>query len=342
MTELNRYHIFVSSALRNSGTSSEFSISVNPPLTKQHPYNYFVAQIASVELPYSWDQVNSSNNTLQFSYNMGSGFTNYTCTITEGNYNILQLITALTNAIDSVIPAHTWTWNITYSQTTGKVTFGIALVPPLPTIMLNINFPANTFLARMFGCLSSSNIIFGYSSSSYQTASGSTNVNVNPISSIFIRSTNLAQIKNQENLVAGYTQDVSDILCKIQVLTPPKTWVMYNGELGLSAKLTNPIIDKIDVYLSDNYSFSLNLKNNDWTFRITFIEYRPVDLGDAYLQTKHLNGSAGDEGVRSLTASLNAKQARATKEETARQRVDEEVKNEEVKNEEVKTRRFQK
>jgi hypothetical protein len=104
--------------------------------------------------------------------------------------------------------------------------------------------------------------------------------------------------------------------------------------------------------LADNYSFSLNLKNNDWTFRITFIEYRPVDLGDAYLQTKHLNGSAGDEGVRPLTAGLNVgsktineevkneevsavpagSRPRATKEETARQRIDEEV----------KTRRFQK
>ena len=298
MTELNRYHIFCSSALRQSGTPNEFSIAVNPPLTKTHPYNYFVAQIVSVELPYSWDQVNITNNTLQFSYNMGAGFTNYTCNISEGNYNILQLITALTNAIDSVIPAHTWTWNIIYSQTTGKVTFGIGLVPPLPTIILNINFPANQFLARMFGCLDPTNIIFGYSGASYQTMAGSTNVNVNPVSSVYVRSTNLAQLKNQENLVTGYGQDVSDILCKIQVLTPPKTWVMYNGELGLSAKLTNPIIDKIDIYLSDNYSFSLNLKNNDWTFRITFIEYRPVDLGDAYLQTKHLNGSIGETAYK--------------------------------------------
>jgi hypothetical protein len=78
------------------------------------------------------------------------------------------------------------------------------------------------------------------------------------------------------------------------------------------------------------------LKNNDWTFRITFIEYRPVDLGDAYLQTKHLNGSAGDEGVRSLTASLNAGSKIVDEEvsavPSARQRIDEEV----------KTRRFQK
>lgn len=280
MSEVNRYHVFVNTQLRTSSSksASDFSLAVNPPLMLNHPNNYFVCQIMSVEIPYTWFQVNSSNNTLQIGYNLNTtSFTNYTITILAGNYNINQLILALGNAIDSVIPTRTYSYNIVYDPVSGKLSFGLSKVAPLPTVIIAINFPANPFLARMFGCLGNSNIVFGYSNSLYHNVSSSTNVNVNPVSSIYIRSTNLKQIKNQENLVLGYGQDPSDILCKIQVMTPPKTYVYYNGELGLSARISNPIIDKLDIYLSDNYSFGMDLNSNDWTFRISFYEMKPVE-----------------------------------------------------------------
>ena len=299
MTEINRYHIFVNTALRSntSESSSNFTIQVNPPLTKDHPNHYFTAQIVSVEIPYTWNQVNSTNNTLQITYQA----VNYTINLTAGNYTVYSLITELANKVNSVIPVHPWTDNTTYNSNTGIINFGIKDVPSGSTTsyVLAYNFPANPFLARMFGCLNNSSIVFGYGpiSSVYQyiNVNGSTNVNVNPVSSIFIRSNNLKQLKNQENLVSGYAQDPSDILCKLQVYTPPKTYIFYNGELGLNARITNPIIDKLDIYLSDNNSFSLNLNQNDWTFRITFIEYRPIDLSDAFLKTKDLTGLLNEE-----------------------------------------------
>ena len=101
-------------------------------------------------------------------------------------------------------------------------------------------------------------------------------------------------------MVAGYRTDPSDILCKLQVYTPPKSWIFYNGELGLSAKIVNPVIDKIDIYLSDNYSFALDLNNNDWTFRITFIEFMPQTIGDGYEQTKHLIGNFNNQSGGTL------------------------------------------
>jgi hypothetical protein len=274
--EINRYHIFVNTELRNSGTSSDFSIAVNPPLVKKHPNNYFVAQIVSVEIPYSWLQVNSGNNTLAILYAInGGGLIPYTITLTSGNYNVNTLITALGNAIDAVVPAHTWKHNYTYNQDTGKITFGIKDAGAYSSVAIAINFPANNFLARMFGALAQTNVAYGYASLTYQNVSGTTNINVNPVSSIYIRSTNIKQLKNQENMVIGSGQDPSDILSKLQIYTPPRTYVFYNGELGLSARITNVLIDKLDIYLSDNYSFDLDMMNNDWTFRITFIEYEP-------------------------------------------------------------------
>ena len=299
MTEINRYHIFVNTALRSntSQSSSNFTVQVNPPLTKDHPNHYFSAQIVSVEIPYTWNQINSTNNTLQVIY---QGI-NYSINLTAGNYTVYTLITELATQVNNTIPSHPWTDNTTYNPNTGVITFGITNVPSgsTTTYTIGYNFPANSFLARMFGCLNNSSIIFGYGPVSgvyqYININGSTNVNVNPVSSIYIRSSNLKQLKNQENLVSGYSQDPSDILCKLQVYTPPKTWIFYNGELGLSARITNPIIDKLDMYLSDNSSFNLNLNNNDWTFRITFVEYRPFDLSDAFLKTKDLTGLLNEE-----------------------------------------------
>jgi hypothetical protein len=299
MTEINRYHIFVNTALRNSSSqsSSNFTIQVNPPLTKLHPNHYFTAQIVSVEIPYTWNQINSTNNILQMTYQSIT----YNLTITPGNYSVYSLITELSNQVNKTIPSHPWSDNTTYNPNTGIISFGITNLPSgsTTTYTISYNFPANPFLARMFGCLNNSSIIYGYGLVSgiyqYINVSGSTNVNLNPVSSIYIRSSNLKQIKNQENLVVGYGQDPSDILCKLQVYTPPKTWIFYNGELGLSAKITNPIIDKLDIYLSDNSSFDLNLNNNDWTFRISFIEYKPFDLTEAFLKTKDLNGLLNEE-----------------------------------------------
>jgi hypothetical protein len=302
--EINRYHVFVSTALRSntSQSSSNFSVAVNPPLIKQHPNHYFTAQIVSVEIPYTWNQVNSTNNVLQIVYQSIT----YTINITPGNYTIYNLITELANKVNSVIPAHPWTDSTTYNSTTGVITFGIKDVPSMSTntYVVAYNFPANQFLARMFGCLNNSSIVFGYGpiSSVYQyiNVNGSTNINVNPVSSIYLRSSNLKQILNQENLVSGYAHDPSDILCKLQVYTPPKTWIFYNGELGLSARISNPIIDQIAIYLSDNSSFDLNLNQNDWTFRITFVEYRPFDLTDSFLRTKDLNGLMNQEHTYAL------------------------------------------
>jgi hypothetical protein len=293
--EVNRFHIFVNTALRNSGTQNDFSINVNPPLVKLHPSNYFVAQIVSVEIPYSWLQVNSTNNTLPVALGLNGGAFSYaTLVIASGNYTATSLSTALFTALKVAYPAITFTDATTYNASSGKYTFGILNAGAYTSVVVSYNFTANTFLARMFGCLAATNIVFGSVGAVYTNVSGSTNINVNPVSSIFIRSTNLKQLKNQENLVVGFGQDPSDILCKLQVYTPPRSYIFYNGELGLSAKLSNSIIDKLDFYLSDNYSFGLNMNNNDWSFRITFIEYEPHTLSMAEQITRPLNSKMGE------------------------------------------------
>lgn len=297
--EINRYHVFCSTALRASGTSNDFSIQLNPPLTKKDPHSYFVAQIVSVEIPYTWVQLKAPNTTLSFRYQINGGAINtYTCQLLEGNYNINQLMIAYATAIDFTLNlaglTKTWTHNLTYDNAGGKVVFNIANASAYTSIYITPLFWANTYLGKMFGVFqqgSTSNGSYGYTSGTYVSTTSNIQVNVNPISSIYIRSSNLRQIKNQENLVAGFKADPSDILCKLQIYTQPRSWIFYNGELGFSARLENNAIDKLDIYLSDNSTFALDLNTADWTFRITFIEYMPFNMGSGYEQTKHLMGN---------------------------------------------------
>ena len=70
------------------------------------------ASVQNAIIPYSFYNVNSNNNTLMYTVNGGSV---QTLNITEGNYNVNTLITAITSAI----PAFT----ITYSNSTNFLTF---------------------------------------------------------------------------------------------------------------------------------------------------------------------------------------------------------------------------
>ena len=294
--EINRYHVFCNTVQRSSGTSNDFSIALNPPYTRSNPHSYFVAQIVSVEIPYSWFQINSTNNKITFDYKVGATVPDtFVMYITPGNYTVTTLMANFATQMDAVIPAHTWGHNLTYDANTNKITFGIKTASAYYSIDISLKFQLNSFMARIFGCTSGATITYGYLSLVYKNITATTNCNVNPVSSIYIRSSNLRQVKNQENMVEGFKADPSDILCKLQIYTPPKTYCFYNGEMGLTARLVNPVIDKIDLYLSDNYSFALDLLNNDWTFRITFIEYMPTNVGDGFEMTKHLNGTFNNQ-----------------------------------------------
>lgn len=305
--EIQRYHFFGNTRYREASSAStdDCVFTVNPPFVLSNPSNYFVALIGSAEIPATFNSINSTNNRLRFAIQIGAGAVTYQyATIPSGNYTAYTLITAYKAAMLAAVPGgpYTFRFGLTYDVDSRKYTFGVtgAGSPGETFIAVGIYFTENEFLAKVFGCIDVSSCLFGYQSSVYTNFTGATNVNTNPISSIYIRSTNLKQRFNQESMVAGAKNDLSDILCKIQCMTPPGTYVFYNGELGLSARITNQVIDRLELYLSDNSSFALNLHKNDWTFRLTFIEMAPQANGDGH--TKALNGQMLDVSMsRALT-----------------------------------------
>lgn len=283
MTTILEHHVFIDSRQRANGTSDEFTVWLAKPIVKTHPSHFFTARIVSAEIPYTWKQVNATNNTLPISVLYMSNTYISSLVLTPGNYNINQLLTELKTKLIAVVQSLTGqviTMTTSYSAATNLISVTLG---SLPVIQVTIRFSLNKFIGSMFGCL------VDKSMSNTSGFVGDRNVNVNPVTSIYIRSELFRQTDSYECIVQKW--DVSDVIAKIQVMTPPNTILYYSGDLMLENRIVNEVIDRVSVYLSDNQSYALDLNGNDWSFRITFAEKRPLDIEhtESYALTRQID-----------------------------------------------------
>ena len=143
-----------------------------------------------IEVPYSFNQINSNYNQLNYNYSDASGNYNSTITFPIGNYNITNLISTLISLLITDIliyrPSSTLTtsnFNINYNSNTSLVTFSITYSAAVTIIL---KFSLNYVLGVCFG-FPMVNVTFGTTT----ILTSSNKVNVNPISSIYLRSDNL-------------------------------------------------------------------------------------------------------------------------------------------------------
>jgi hypothetical protein len=100
------------------------------------------------------------------------------------------------------------------------------------------------------------------------------NVNVSPITSLYIRSNSLSQTaKNQERLVEA-AFSVSDILLKIPVNSYYNTWLMYENN-DFSVRLNNKHIEEISLYITSQTYDKVVFNGIHWRLVIQITEYEP-------------------------------------------------------------------
>ena len=147
----------------NGGVDTDVTFAISPPLTTTDFFN-FTLTLESAEIPISWYNVNSSNNT--FIYHLISSGVETTITIPVKNYNATQLLTVLNTLLSSLGVS------ITYDEQSNRYTFTgsadfklkgnafriLGLVPDATTFnnsssnilvspsMINLLFPRNCFL----------------------------------------------------------------------------------------------------------------------------------------------------------------------------------------------------
>lgn len=272
MPIVNQYNLFLSSANRTSGTSSDYHITLRKPIVLQSPNNWFDVRVGSCEIPYIFKLINSSNNVIQYSILRNSITSNGTFTIEAGNYNILNLLTEVSTKLQASILAlisFNAPFNFTYDRNAGHVTFSIVGTDAIATsITINNNSPV--FLK----CVGFSNqFTFSYTNSTTRADIESTqNVNVYQNPALYVRSETLIQSQNVESIISGPTEP-SDILAKIQVNVQPQTMIQWANPTDLVLEINNKIIDDISLYLGSSTSYNLDLGGLDWTIRLTITEH---------------------------------------------------------------------
>jgi hypothetical protein len=273
MVIVNSHNLFLNSAHRSTGTSSEYRITLYKAISLQSPNNWFSVRVGSAEIPYVFKLINTSNNTINYSITRGTT-SNGSFVIAPGNYNILQLLdeikAKLANSIQALIgfdPTNLFTF--TYDRNNGFVTFSIVGIDSTTT-SITIQNNSQVFM-KCIGYISS--FTFGYTNPSTRTDSSSTqNVNVYQNPAVYIRSDTLVQSQNMEAIVTARSEP-SDILAKVQVNCLPQTMIQWTNPTDLVLDVNNKIIDEIGLYLGSTTEYVLDLGNLDWTIRITIDEH---------------------------------------------------------------------
>lgn len=267
------YNIFLSSSFRSEGTSSSFSINLIKPITLSNPNNWLTVRVGSAEIPYNFKLINSSNNVISFQFTRNAITYTGSITIEPGNYNILSLLTEIkSKLIVSIQSLSGWdgssVFNFSYNRNTGKVTFSMVGTDSIVT-SLTILLASGV----MYRCLGyTAGFTFGYTNPSTRTDSTSSqNVNVSQNTALYVRSENLSQTSNYENVVSR--PEYSDILAKIQIGVLPGSIIQWTNSTDLEIDLSNQIVDRIQLYLGDSNLYEVDMGNLDWTCRLTIQEW---------------------------------------------------------------------
>lgn len=275
MEVIATYHLYLSSAYRTSGTSSNYIMNLGKPIQLQNPNNRFTLRVGSAEIPYVFKLLDSTNNTITYSIIRGSTF-NGTFTIAPGNYNILTLLTEFKDKLFASISTLTGynasaLASFVYNRSTGKVSLSlVGNDSTATTITIGANSPV--FL-RCLGF--SSAFSFGYTTPSVRTTAESTqNVNVSQNTSVYIRSDTLSQSHSYEAIIGD--NSLTNVIAKVPINSQPQSYILWTNMVDLENEINNRLIDSINLSLGDAQRSEIDLGGLDWSCRLTIKEMAEI------------------------------------------------------------------
>ena len=199
--------------------------------------NYIYLSVQYASIPYSFYNINSTNNLLNYTLNSVS----YSITITSGNYNITQLITSLKSLMSG--------FTISYSSITSKITFSHS----------TYNF---SFLST-----STCQEILGFELKTTYTSTLLSLVSVSCISLISIKCINVVSNLLTYNINKSNPNNQS-ILCCIPITTQPNSIIEYKNNNNFRSNLFINQISNIIIKLTDQNNNILDLNGLDFFFTI--------------------------------------------------------------------------
>ena len=208
----------------NNGIDTDVTFAITPPLTTTDFFN-FTLTLESAEIPVSFYNVNSSNNT--FLYHLISSGVESLVTIPVKNYNATQLLTVLNSLLTSL------SVSVTYDEQTNRYTF---------TGSADFKLKGNAF--RLLGLIPDA-VTYNLSSS---------NVLISPsmINLLFPRNCFLQLISTQATTY-------NSTIAKVQLSAEDLQIVYFNGTIAseFSVTLTDRTLSSIRVSLIDDDGLAL-------------------------------------------------------------------------------------
>jgi hypothetical protein len=258
MNAIKSHILHIDSSQRVNGPSHDFLINLKHPLLLTNKSNFYRVRVLKAIIPNVVKQINSLNKRLYFVVDNVERFIE----IEEGNYNINNLLSELKYhlSLDETLSNLNAVFSFIYIKVSGKC----MLSSSVPIIL---KFSTNKILGHMLG--------FGENDIFLDVAvKSSKHVNVNPINYFLIRCSSLSQRENYENVVE---KDVySDILAKVQIISSPGTFIYYDGNNSY-IDVKNGTIDSLNLYLSTNIAYDINLEGLDWSVSLEINEYGTYD-----------------------------------------------------------------
>ena len=273
--ELTRYQFFLSSKQRNSGTITDCNFNLRTPVSLKAYNSAFFLQVNSVEIPFSFYQLNNEINTLSCTFKNGLGTKNSNINLDQGNYNCNSILNLLKDKLiteaqisSGLYTGFTPNFSFSYSSSTGRMTYLMSNID----CEITLKFSENKSLGIFYGFdtnMTISSVVI--TSAKYCVA--------NPVTSLYVRSPTFKQINNSEFIIE--TDVYSDIIKQVPVFTGQNTYIQDFSDADL-IYISNSSLSEFNIYLSSNLSYSpIDLQGLEWSITFTLIEmiqpdYKPV------------------------------------------------------------------
>ena len=264
---VNRYNFFLNShkaeIFNYDNPSCEFLL--NQQISLSEPMTQFEIFIPTVMIPYTFYQFSSTrqSNFLTYSITIG-GTGTYTVTIPDGNYNILQLCSAFTSALQLQLVSNGFPNAVVTSQyksTTNRVRFNIGNTSPLRLEFIN------TRLGVAFGFLTAWSL-----DTTVTWSTGVADCNIAPVNTLFITSNTLAGSDSYEQLRSTNTSTL--VISSLPIQHSPKYYLPMEFNNPLRTRITNSTLSSIDFNIIDNFGDQLRNFPVAWTFVLIIEEIR--------------------------------------------------------------------
>jgi len=232
-------------------------------LTLTDKHNYFRIRCLHANIPFSFYETPQIN--INGSYTHLAVTTPFSFNIPAGNYSITELNTQFKNGLLSIPYPHNVDITITYTPSSGKNTYVFT-----SNQSFQFSFTYNNYW-RSAGFKTTDTLYFDNTT----TLTSTRHAIVNRINSLLVRSDVLTQHPGSQEMLADdlTIMETSDIIAKIPIYTGYNSYIIYQAdESNPFVNITNQELTYIQLYLTPNNSYNLDLREGEWTCALNIQE----------------------------------------------------------------------